>query len=97
VASPEPAAAADEGATPASVDEPWSGWRLRWPGGADRVEILNGCLSFELRGFSSKLEWTDDDVAAAKLVYPEQQVSLSPGRTYLWVHPPKPSPAGLPA
>ena len=69
-------------------DEQVPEWRLRWPGTVDRVELWQGNIAFEIRGFTGlKDQWTDADVEAARAVYPHQQVALSPGRVYIFVGP----------
>jgi hypothetical protein len=68
-----------------TTDLGWPEWMYRWPGIVDRTEVWDGCFAFELRGFSEKIAWTEDDVAAARAVYPGMQVALSPGRRYLFV------------
>lgn len=74
---------------------PWSGWRLRWPGGTDRTEIGDGgALSFELRGFSSKTRWDAEDVAAAQRAYLGHRVALDAGGRVLLVFPPGTDTAG---
>ena len=62
-------------------------WTMRWPASADRVEVWDGRLMWELRGFG-KRAWTDDDVVAAQRCYPGQRVTLSQSRTRLFVDPP---------
>ncbi|WP_143448764.1 hypothetical protein [Kineosporia sp. A_224] len=57
-------------------------------GGVDRVEVWEGNLAFELRGFTPEKDaWDAADVEAARAVYPEQQVALSPERSYSFVGP----------
>lgn len=64
-------------------------WLLRWPGvAADRVEVHDGRLAYELRGFTAKARWDADDVAAAERAYPGQQVTVSDSGRYLFVGPP---------
>lgn len=62
-------------------------WTLGWPAAAERVEVWEGRLVFQLRGFI-KAVWTDQDVAAAERCYPGQRVTLSPSRAMLFVAPP---------
>ena len=64
-------------------------WKLRWPAGAERIEVWDGRLMFELRGFS-RSEWTDEDIRAAQRCYPNQRVTLSASRAVLFVEPPEP-------
>lgn len=62
-------------------------WKLRWPAGAERIEVWDGRVVFEVRGIS-KTEWTDEDVLAAERCYPGQRVTLSTSRALLFVEPP---------
>lgn len=50
----------------------------RWPAGAEGVEIIAGALCYAG-------QFGDDDVAAAKRVYPEHEVRLEDGD--IWVLP----------
>lgn len=72
-----------------SGDQP--DWMLRWPTAAERVEVWDGRLVFELRGFA-KATWTDEDVAAAERCYTGQRVTLSDSRALLFVDPPTSEP-----
>ncbi|GLY16722.1 hypothetical protein LWF15_08205 [Kineosporia rhizophila] len=65
----------------------FTGWLLQWPGIVDRVEIWDGTLVYELRGFSEKTEWTDADVEHARRVYPGQPVAVSDGQGLLFIGP----------
>lgn len=80
-----------------SAGEVYPSWALRWPAATDRLEIVKGSLSFELRGVSSKQQWDDEDVELARRVYPGQRVSLSVSRVYLFVAPPEPLHDGPPS
>lgn len=62
-------------------------WTQRWPAAVDRVEVWDGRLMYELRGFG-KSAWTDEDVVAAQRCYPGQRVTLSASRTRLFVDAP---------
>lgn len=70
-------------------------WTLGWPAAADRVEVWDGRLVFELRGFG-KATWTDHDVAAAERCYSGQRVTLSDSRALMFVDPPAPERDSVP-
>lgn len=72
-----------------SAGDVYPAWALRWPAATDRLEVAEGALSYELRGFSSKQQWDADDVELAGRVYPGQRVWLSDSRVYLFVAPPE--------
>ncbi len=80
----------DTASARAAAAASYPAWALRWPAATDRLEVIDGALSFGLRGFSSKKRWDTEDVELACRVYLGQRVWLSDSRVYLFVAPPAP-------
>ncbi len=63
-------------------------WHLRWPGVlVGTVETIDGTLVFPIEGVEEKPVWDDEDLAAARRVYPDQSVLLTEDRLLILVGP----------
>jgi hypothetical protein len=50
-------------------------WHQRWPGlRLGRVELIEGTLVFPIEGSEDNPTWDDEDLDAARRVYPDQPV-----------------------
>lgn len=61
-------------------------WTELWPAGAERIEVIDGRLAFELRGFS-RTAWTQQDLAAAQRCYRGHAVHISESGAVLYIEP----------
>lgn len=63
-------------------------WQVRWPGLLlGQVETIDGTLVFPIEGSGDKQRWDEDDLDAARRVYPDQPVLLTEDRLLILVGP----------